>query len=113
MEGDGVCLDGEEGRMLTLLAVAYGRNVPKATLGSFRWASKHWQSGDKYLAAIHLAQNGLGKLDAQGAYRLSLAAELIDAGIAPRKLAPQLGLSLPRFDLDNRQHLLCRARRLM
>jgi hypothetical protein len=67
MEGDGLFLNGEEGRILTLLAVAYGRNVPKATLGSFGRASKHWKSGDKCLAAIHLAQNGLGKLDAAGA----------------------------------------------
>jgi hypothetical protein len=30
--------------------------------------SKHWRNGDKSLAAIHLAQGGLGKLDAVGAY---------------------------------------------
>ncbi|MGH6837876.1 MAG: hypothetical protein ACREDT_03585 [Methylocella sp.] len=70
MADDGLRLEGEEERILTLLAVAYGRNIPAATLGSFRRASKHWQSGDKCLAAIHLAQNGLGKLDAAGAYRL-------------------------------------------
>jgi hypothetical protein len=104
MANDGLCLEGEEERILTLLAVAYGRNVPAATLGSFRRAAKHWQSGDKCLAAIHLAQNGLGKLDAAGAYRLSLAAELIEAGMTPRELARELGLRLPadliKYDPD-------------
>ncbi|MGH6838379.1 MAG: hypothetical protein ACREDT_06200 [Methylocella sp.] len=60
MADDGLRLEGEEERILTLLAVAYGRNIPAATLGSFRRTAKHWQSGDKCLAAIHLAQNGLG-----------------------------------------------------
>ncbi|MGH6867644.1 MAG: hypothetical protein ACREDA_01970, partial [Methylocella sp.] len=61
MAEDGLRLEGEEERILTLLTVAYRRDVPAATLGSFRRAAKHWQSGDKCLAAIHLAQNGLGK----------------------------------------------------
>ncbi|MGH6813131.1 MAG: hypothetical protein ACREDM_12615, partial [Methylocella sp.] len=99
IEDDGLSLEGEEERILTLLAVAYGRDVPAATLGSFRRAAKHWRGGDKCLAAIHLAQNGLGKLDAAGAYRLSLADELIEAGMTPRELARELGLSLPRPDL--------------
>jgi hypothetical protein len=100
MADDGLCVEGEEERIVTLLAVAYGRDVPDAMLGSRRRASKHWQSGDTCLAAIHLAQNGLGKLDAQAIYRLSLAAELIDAGMTPRELARELGLSLPRSDLE-------------
>ncbi|MGH6869742.1 MAG: hypothetical protein ACREDA_12910, partial [Methylocella sp.] len=100
MADDGLCLEGEEERILTLLAVAYGRDVPAATLGSFRRAAKHWQSGDKCLAAIYLAQNGLGKLDEAGAYRLSLAAELIEAGMTPREFARELGLSLPRSGLE-------------
>ncbi|MGH6800482.1 MAG: hypothetical protein ACRECZ_03520, partial [Methylocella sp.] len=95
MADGGLRLEGEEERILTLLAVAYRREVPAATLGSFRQASKHWRGGDKALAAIHLAQNGLGKLDEDGAYRLSLAAELIDAGMTPRELARELGFELP------------------
>jgi hypothetical protein len=54
--------------------------------------SKHWQDGDKCLAAIYLAQSGLGKLDKQSACRLSLAAQLLDAGLTPRELARELGL---------------------
>ncbi|MGH6811579.1 MAG: hypothetical protein ACREDM_04300 [Methylocella sp.] len=100
MEDDGLCLEGEEDRILTLLAVAYRRDVPAATLGSLRRASKHWRGADKSLAAIHLAQLGLGKLDEDGPYRLSLAAELMDAGVAPRELARELGLRVPRPDLE-------------
>lgn len=77
---DGICHEGEEERILTLLAVAYGRNVPAATLGSFRRAAKHRRSGDNSFAAIFLAQNGLRKLDEDGAYRLSLAPACPRAG---------------------------------
>src|SRR5262249_59673159 len=61
---------------------------------------KHGRSGDKCLAAIHLAQGGLGKLDADAAYRLSLAAELMDAGVAPRELRRELGLGPVQFDIS-------------
>jgi hypothetical protein len=56
------------------------------------------------LAAILLAQNDLGKLDAAGAHRLPLAAELIEAGMTPRELAREFGLHLPadliKYDPD-------------
>ena len=67
MGDDGLCLEGEEERILTLLAVANGRKLSAATLGSFRRAAKHCRGGDKSLKAIQLAQNGLGKLDDDGA----------------------------------------------
>ncbi|MDQ6703759.1 MAG: hypothetical protein M3Z96_12000 [Pseudomonadota bacterium] len=57
--------------------------------------AKHWQGGDKCLAAIHLAQIGLPDIGEDAAYRLSLAAELIGAGAAPRELAQELGFDLP------------------
>jgi hypothetical protein len=102
MGDDGLRLDGEEERILTLLSIALGRAASPLALGHLRRVSKHWQRGDKCLAAIHLAQSGLGKLDAQAAYRLSLAAELIDAGIAPSELARKLGLG--PFQLDIRKY---------
>jgi hypothetical protein len=68
--------------------------------GQLRRGSKHWQSGDKCLAAIHLAQSGLGKLDSEAAYRLPLAAELIDAGVTPRELRRELGLGPVQFDIS-------------
>ena len=68
MGEDGLCLDGEEERILTLLAIAYRGDVPGAALGMFRRVSKHWQGGDKCLAAIHLAQSGLPEIDEDAAY---------------------------------------------
>jgi hypothetical protein len=94
---------GQE-RIWTLLSVAYGHEVPLAVLGSLRRVAKHWHGGDKCLAAIHLAQMGLPGIGEDAAYRLSLAAELIDAGVAPRELARELGFGLPhgliKYDPD-------------
>ena len=87
MGEDSLCLDGEEECILTLLAIAYRGDVPSAALGMFHRASKHWQRGDKCLAAIYLAQSGLPDIDEDAAYRLSLAAKLVDAGMTPRNLA--------------------------
>jgi hypothetical protein len=56
--------------------------------------------GDKSLAAIHLAQMGLPDIGEDAAYRLALAAELIDAGVAPRELARELGLNPVQFDVS-------------
>lgn len=78
--------------------------LPLAALGSLRRVAKHWQSGDKCLAAIHLAQTVLPDIGEDAAYRLSLAAELIDAGVAPRELARELGFDPPadlnKYDPD-------------
>jgi hypothetical protein len=76
---------GDEERALTLLSVAYGHEVPRAVIGALRRVARHWQGGDKSLAAIHLAQMGLPDIGEDAAYRLSLAAELVDAGVAPRE----------------------------
>jgi len=76
-------IEVDQERIWTLLSVAYGHEVPLAVLGSLRRVAKHWHGGDKCLAAIHLAQMGLPDIGEDAAYRLSLAAELIDAGVAP------------------------------
>jgi hypothetical protein len=65
-----------------------------------RRAAKHWQGGDKSLAAIHLAQMGLPNVGEDAAYRLSLAVELLDAGVTPRELARELGLNPVQFDVS-------------
>ena len=97
-------IEADQERIWTLLSVAYGHEVPLAVLGSLRRAAKHWQGGDKCLAAIHLAQMGLPDIGEDAAYRLSLAAELIDAGVAPERLAQELGFGLPagllKYDPD-------------
>lgn len=53
MGRDGLC-GGEEERILTIFSVS------PAMLGQWWRASKRWQSGEKSLAAIHLAQTGVG-----------------------------------------------------
>jgi hypothetical protein len=100
LDDKALSIEAEQERIWTLLAVAYGRGVPLAVLGSLRRVAKHWQGGDKSLAAIHLAQMGLPDIGEAAAYRLSLAAELLDAGVAPRDLARELGLSPIQFDVS-------------
>ncbi len=90
MNDEGLRID--EDRVLTCLALAFGRDVPPAAIGALQRAVKCWRDGDKALAAIHLAQIGLRKIDGEDAHRLSLAAKLIDGGVRPRDLARELGL---------------------
>ncbi len=90
MNDEGLCVDEE--RVLTCLAVAFGPKVPPAAIGALHRAAKCWRSGDKALAAIHLAQIGLRKIDGEDAHRLRLAAKLIDGGMRPRDLTRELGL---------------------
>jgi hypothetical protein len=62
-------IEADQARILTLLSVAYGHEVPLAVLGSLRRVAKHWQGGDKSLAAIHLAQLGLPDIGEDAACR--------------------------------------------
>ena len=102
--GKALPVEADQERIWTLLAVAYGRAVPIAVLGSLRRVAKHWQGGDSCLAAIHLAQTGLPGIGEDAAYRLALAAELLDAGVTPRELARELGFDPPaglvKYDPD-------------
>jgi hypothetical protein len=82
-DGEGRLVEGEEERALALLTVACGHEAPGAVFGALRRVAKHWHGGDKSLAAIHLARMGLPDIGEDAAYRLSLAAELIGAGVAP------------------------------
>src|ERR1700730_11320560 len=100
LDGKALPLEADQERILTLLSVAYGHEVPLAVLGSLRRVAKHWHGGDKSLAAIHLAQMGLPDIGEDAAYRLALAAELIDAAVAPRELARELGLNPVQFDVS-------------
>ncbi len=91
LDDKALAIEVEQERIWTLLSVAYGEVISQAVFGSLRRAAKHWQGGGKRLAAIHLAQTGLPDIGEDAAYRLSLAAELIGAGVAPRELARELG----------------------
>jgi hypothetical protein len=93
-------IEADQQRIWTLLAVVYGEEISPAVLRSLRRVAKYWQGGEKSLAAIHLAQMGLPDIGEDAGYRLSLAAELIGAGVAPRELARELGLSPVQFDVS-------------
>jgi hypothetical protein len=59
LDDNALPIEADQERIWTLLAVACGEKISRAVLGSLRRVAKHWQGGDKSLAAIHLAQTGL------------------------------------------------------
>ena len=79
-------LQGQEPRVLALLAAACGRPIGPSVLGEIERAAKAWREGDDCLAHIHLAHTGLHPLrDAQAAaYRLFLADGALCAGASFR-----------------------------
>src|ERR1700693_2123475 len=81
-----LALDGEEERLLALLAIAYGRPVSPSVIGNIRRATREWAAGERCLALIHLARTGLPQLYTGEAapFRLFAAERLIDEGISPR-----------------------------
>jgi len=90
-------IEADQERIWTLLSVAYGEEISRAVFGSLRRAAKHGHGG------VHLARMGLPDIGEDAAYRLSLAAELIGAGVA-RELARELGFDpvagLIKYDPD-------------
>ena len=100
LDDNALPIEADQERIWTLLSVAYGEKISPAMFGSLRRVAKHWHGGDKSLAAIHLAQMGLPDIGEDAAYRLSLAAELIGAGVAPRELARELELNPIQFDVS-------------
>lgn len=78
-------LDGE--RLLTLLAVAYGRPVDEVVLQKLERASHHAAGGDECLAAMEvaLALPAVGD-PVEAARRLFIAEGLLAEGVAPRDI---------------------------
>ena len=90
----GLAIDGDERRILALLATAYWRPVGPVAIRQIKRASHALSRGNKTLAAMLLAQAGLQKLneDERIAFRLFAAEKLLDAGVVPRALMKGLGL---------------------
>ena len=86
-------IDGAEERILTLLAVAYGKRIDPAVLDHLRRASEQWSRGEPHLALIHLAYTGLPKLsdEREGSFRLLLAERALADGLAPHDLLEACG----------------------
>ena len=87
-------LQGQESRVLALLAAAYGKSVPPCLLGNIARAAKAWREGNDCLAYIHLAHTGLHSLQdiRAAAYRLFLADGAMRAGASSRDVLKALHL---------------------
>lgn len=92
MDKEGLATD--EDRILTLLSIAQREEIPQSAIPAIGRAAKHWRSGDKALAAIHLSQIGLRKIDEEDGEHLLMASMLLDAGMNARELAQELGLKI-------------------
>ncbi|HEV2546310.1 MAG TPA: hypothetical protein VGU20_03150 [Stellaceae bacterium] len=90
-------IDGQEGRILTLLSVAYWRPIPTQVLKLIRAAVRAYGRGEKVLASIHLAHAGLPTIERTNAdrefCRLFLAGRLLSAGVTPLRLLDGLGIN--------------------
>jgi hypothetical protein len=91
----------DRARILSLLAVAYGRTVSGNVLKHIEGASNEWARGDKALANIRLAYAKLPRLERrENAYPLFLAAAFLKSGFSPRILMKQAGLDPTALDFD-------------
>lgn len=83
-----LALGGEETRLLTLLAVAYGYPLPLSLLDTIRKASKYARAGDEGMAAMLIALARMPRLrdPADAARRLFIADGLMEDGISPRDI---------------------------
>jgi len=81
-------LRGQETRILSLLAAAYGKAVAPAVLGNIERAVKSWRDGDQCLALIHLVHSGLRAPSElkTAACRLFTAEHAMKAGMSPRAI---------------------------
>jgi hypothetical protein len=96
----GLALDGEDARLLSLLAAAYREPLAGGVLEKIRRAGEIWRAGDKALAQIHLAFMGLPKIDEADAYRLFLAGTALEKGVSPSDLMKAMGFPRAARDIE-------------
>jgi len=96
----GLALDGEEARLLSLLAAAHGKPVAGGLIEKIRRAGEAWRAGDKALAQIYLAFPGLPKIDETGAYLLYLGGTALEKGASPGDLMKALGFPRAARDIE-------------
>ena len=89
-----IAIDGNEERILALLAVAYGRAVKSGVIDHIRRADAQYACGEIGLALIHLARARLPRLadPKGGAHRLFIGEALLEDGLAPRDLLKLCGI---------------------
>ncbi len=87
-------LQGEEARLLTLLAATYGKPISLSVLGNIERAAKCWHEGDDIAAVTHLVHAGLPlPVDpSEEARRLFITDSFIKTGTHPLAILQTLGL---------------------
>ena len=95
--GPGIRIEGDEPRLLALLAAAHSRMPVTESLMHIRNAARRWNEGEPSLAAIHLALSGVDRLrrPEADACRLFLADRLLQAGLPTDTLLKALDLGPP------------------
>ena len=93
-------LQGDEARLLTLLAATYGKPISLSVLGNIERAAKCWREGDDIAAVRHLAHAGLPLPadPAEEARRLFVTDVFIKAGTHPLAILQTLGLDAAYFE---------------
>jgi hypothetical protein len=88
-------LQGEELRLLALLAATYGKAISPSVLGGIERAAKCWDEGDDIAAVTHLVHAGLPlPVDpAEEARRLFVTDAFIKSGTHPLAILQTLGLN--------------------
>lgn len=92
----GLALDDDGDRFTALMSVVGGRAIPADAIRHVEAADAHWRRGDKALANLRLILADLPRLTKPAdACRLTLAAHLLDEGMAPAELMAELGFAAP------------------
>ncbi len=95
-----LALARDEARLFALLA--FRLPASPDILHHLQDASTHWQRGDKALANIHLVFARLPRLESEtDAWRLHLAAAMLDDGFSPRRLLRELGYPPSSTAIEN------------
>ena len=87
-------IDGQEGRILALLSLAYGKLIHPDVIRHFRNAARALAKGERCLAAIHLCHAGLPRFEGDEK-RLKLmfqAEQLLDDGMGAGDLLKGLDM---------------------
>jgi hypothetical protein len=95
-------VDGNESRILALLAGAFGRPVGGGVIEKMRRASALWRAGDKSLAQIYLALTGLPRIGEWDAYRLHLTKKLLTRGLSPGDVLKIMGFQQEARELEKK-----------
>ena len=98
-------VDGQEGRILALLSLAYGKLIHPNVIRHFRNAARALAKGEHTLAAIHLCHAGLPRFEGDEK-RLKLmfqAEQLLDDGMEPGELLKGLDMDMLPAQISGEQ----------